>query len=57
MYQVKWETSWYGLEALLNIRNLALGFAVLFLARINGLLYIVNSVDDDELKNRSSKNC
>ena len=55
MYQVKWETSWYGLEALLNIRNLALGFAVLFLARINGLLYLVNSVDDDDLKNRSFK--
>ena len=55
MYQVKWETSWYGLEALLNIRNLALGFAVLFLARINGLLYLVNSVDDDDLKDRSFK--
>jgi cytochrome bd ubiquinol oxidase subunit II len=55
MNQVHWATHWYGLEALLNIRNLSLGFAVLFLARINGLLYILNSVDDDELIERSGK--
>jgi cytochrome d ubiquinol oxidase subunit II len=55
MYQVQWETSWYGLEALLNIRNLALGFAVLFLARINGLLYIINTIDDEALIKRSGK--
>lgn len=53
--QVQWESHWYGLEALLNIRNLALGFAVLFLARINGLLYIINSIDDQELIKRSGK--
>ena len=47
MNQVQWETSWYGLEALSNLRNLALGFAVLFLARINGLLYIINTIDDE----------
>jgi cytochrome bd ubiquinol oxidase subunit II len=55
MNQVHWATAWYGLEALLNLRNLALGFAVLFLARINGLLYIINTVDDDELISRSVK--
>jgi cytochrome bd ubiquinol oxidase subunit II len=55
MNDVHWDTQWYGLEALLNIRNLALGVAVLFLARINGLLYIINSVDDDDLKSRSIK--
>ncbi len=55
MNQVRWATHWYGLEALLNIRNLALGFAVLFLARINGLLYIINSVDDEGLIRRSGK--
>jgi cytochrome d ubiquinol oxidase subunit II len=49
MNQVKWETPWHGLEALLNIKNLALGFAVLFLARINGLLYIINTVSDDKI--------
>jgi len=55
MNDVHWDTQWYGLEALLNIRNLALGVAVLFLARINGLMYIINSVDDDDLRNRSIK--
>lgn len=55
MYQVQWKTTWYGLEALLNIRNLALGFAVLFLARINGLLYIINAIDDELLVSRSRK--
>ncbi len=49
MNQVQWSTQWYGLEALLNMRNLALGFAVLFLSRINGLLYIMNSISDDDL--------
>jgi len=55
MNQVRWATSWHGLEALLNIRNLSLGLAVLFLARINGLLYIINSIDDDDLIRRSRK--
>ncbi len=55
MNQVKWATPWYGLEALLNVRNLALGFAVLFIARINGLLYIINTLDDDTLIRRSVK--
>ncbi len=55
MNQVKWATPWHGLEALLNGRNLALGLAVLFLARTNGLLYIINSVEDKELVVRSGK--
>jgi cytochrome d ubiquinol oxidase subunit II len=55
MNQVQWATQWYGLEALLNLRNLALGFAVLFLARINGLLYIINTLDDNALITRSVK--
>ncbi len=55
MNQVKWMTQWYGLEALLNIRNLALGLAVLFIARINGLLYIINTIDDEVLIKRSGK--
>jgi cytochrome bd ubiquinol oxidase subunit II len=55
MNQVHWATHWYGLEALLNVRNLSLGFAVLFLARINGLLYIINTIDDESLTKRSVK--
>ncbi len=55
MNQVHWATTWYGLEALLNIRNLSLGFAVLFLSRVNGLLYIIFTIDDDALFKRSVK--
>lgn len=53
--QVKWATPWHGLEALLNGRNVALGLAVLFLARTNGLMYLINSVDDEELAERSRR--
>lgn len=56
MNQVQWSTSWYGLEALMNIRNLALGMAVLLLARVNGLLYILNTIDEEYLVNRATKN-
>jgi cytochrome d ubiquinol oxidase subunit II len=55
MNQVKWADSWYGLEALINGKNLALGLALLFLARTNGLLYIINTIDDEELNKRSFK--
>jgi cytochrome d ubiquinol oxidase subunit II len=56
MKQVHWNTQWYGLESLVNVRNLALGFAVLFLSRINGLLYIMNSISDEDLFSRSVRN-
>ncbi len=55
MNNVQWANGWHGLEALLNGRNIALGLAVLFLARVNGLLYIINSVDDSDLTARSVK--
>jgi cytochrome d ubiquinol oxidase subunit II len=55
MNQVRWANSWHGLEALINGKNLSLGLALLFLARTNGLLYIINSVDDEELYNKSIK--
>jgi cytochrome d ubiquinol oxidase subunit II len=55
MNQVKWALPFHGLEALLNGRNLALGLAVLFLAKSNGLLYIINSIEDENLLVRSRK--
>jgi cytochrome d ubiquinol oxidase subunit II len=55
MNNVHWSNGWHGLEALLNGRNISLGLAVLCLARINGLLYIINSVDDGDLVGRSIK--
>lgn len=53
MNNVQWANGWHGLEALINAKNLALGLSVLFLTRVNGLLYIINSVDDGELVNKS----
>ena len=55
MNQVRWGTGWHGLEALLDGRNLALGLTVLFLARTNGLLYIINTVEDETLLERSGR--
>ena len=55
MNQVHWTTPWYGLEALLSVRNLALGLAVVFLVRINGLMYLINTIDDETLIKRSVK--
>ena len=53
MLSVKWANNWHGLEALLNGRNIALGLAVLFLTRVNGLLYIINTVEDPGLSEKS----
>jgi len=47
--RVQWGSAWHGLEALINPVNLLLGLAVLFLARVLGLMYIGNSIDDDSL--------
>lgn len=55
MNQVKWANQWHGLEALLNGRNLSLGLSVLFLSRTNGILYIINSVDDSHLVERARR--
>ena len=53
MNQVSWANHWHGLDALLDARNLSLGLSVLFLTRMNGLLYLVNSVEDEDLYERS----
>jgi cytochrome d ubiquinol oxidase subunit II len=55
MNNVQWANGWHGLEALINGRNLALGLAVLLLTRVNGLLYLINSVDDGELNGKAVK--
>ncbi len=40
----RWDNPSHGFEAIFNWRNLTLGFAVLFLARILGILYVKNAV-------------
>jgi cytochrome d ubiquinol oxidase subunit II len=52
---VSWTTNWHGLEAFANIKNLLLGFSIFFLARILALLYLMNSVDDEEIYKGSKK--
>jgi cytochrome bd ubiquinol oxidase subunit II len=54
MNQVTWHNDWRGLEALANVKNLLLGFSVLFLVRLNGLLFLMNTIADDSLRNRTS---
>jgi cytochrome d ubiquinol oxidase subunit II len=50
--RVTWHNDWRGLEALADFRNLSLGLAVLFLSRINGLLFIIKTVDNKSLQDR-----
>ena len=50
-----WGNASGGLDACLNIFNVILGLAVLFLARILGELYFVNNIDDNSLQRRSRK--
>ena len=42
-----WGNASHGLDALLDPWNLVLGFAVFFLARVLGILYVMNNVKDD----------
>jgi len=51
----RWEGPARGLEAVLNWRNVDLGLAVFFLARILGILYVMNSVDNEAINKRSYK--
>ncbi len=50
-----WANGSHGLDALLDSWNLIFGFAVFFLARILGILYIINNVDDDTIRQRSRR--
>ena len=49
-----WANASHGLDALLDPWNLVLGFAVFFLARILGILYVMNNVNDENIRSRGS---
>ena len=49
-----WGNASHGLDALLNPWVLVFGFAVVFLARILGILYVMNNVDDEDIRSRGS---
>jgi len=51
----RWETPFHGLEAVLNVQNVALGLAVFFLARVLGILYFMNTINDDTIFARAKK--
>ena len=48
-----WANSSHGLDALLDPWNLIFAFAVFFLARILGVLYIIDNVNDDKLREKA----
>ncbi|MBN2613492.1 MAG: cytochrome d ubiquinol oxidase subunit II [Bacteroidales bacterium] len=51
----RWEVHSRGLEAALNIHNLSLGITVFFLARILGLLYFMNNIENEPVLVRARK--
>jgi len=53
MNHSKWTMPTYGLEALSNWFNLAFGFMLVFLARVQAELYFINSVAEESIINRA----
>lgn len=51
----RWANGSNGLDALLDPWNLIFGLAVFFLARILGTLYIINNVNDAEIRGRARR--
>ena len=49
----RWANASHGLDALLNPWILVFGLAVLFLARTLGILYMMNNINDDDIRTRS----
>ena len=50
----RWANTSHGLDALLNPWVLVLGFAVVFLTRVLGILYVMNNVADEDIRSRGS---
>jgi cytochrome d ubiquinol oxidase subunit II len=51
----QWESPAHGLEAVLDLKNLALGLAILFLARVLGLLYFINNIKNENIQEKSKR--
>ncbi len=49
-----WANASNGLDALLNPWVLVFGLAVMFLARVLGILYVMNNVADEDIRSRGS---
>ncbi len=50
----RWANASHGLDALLDPWNLVFGLAVFFLARVLGVLYVMNNVNDENIRSRGS---
>jgi len=50
----RWANASHGLDALLNPWVLVFGLAVMFLARTLGILYVMNNVNDEDIRSRGS---
>ena len=51
---IRWANASHGLDALLNPWVLVFGLAVMFLARVLGILYTMNNVNDEDIRSRAS---
>ena len=51
----QWQTPWRGLEAVTDYRNIALGLAVFFLARVLAIHYFYNNIRDNEIATLSKR--
>lgn len=45
----------HGLEAILSLKNLSLGFTVLFLSRVLASLYFINNINDNDMRRKQKK--
>jgi cytochrome bd ubiquinol oxidase subunit II len=50
-----WNSQWLGLELLFNFTNVALGLAILFLARTLGAMYIISNIHSDVIAERARR--
>ncbi len=50
----RWANASHGLDALLDPWNLVFGLSVFFLARVLGVLYVMNNVNDENIRSRGS---
>ena len=52
----RWDNAWHGLEAVANPFNVEFGLMVMFLAVCLGALYMINNIDDNELRANLRRN-
>ena len=52
----RWANGWHGLEAVANPFNVEFGLMVMFLAVCLGALYMINNIDDNDLRHNLRRN-